>query len=55
VHIIASRRPVLDRLMADGFRPGLTPERPALGPMSTLTTSLLGALGNRESAVARVP
>jgi hypothetical protein len=55
VHIIASRRPVLDRLLADGFRRGLTPARPALGPMSSLTTTLLDALGNRESAIARVP
>jgi hypothetical protein len=55
VHIIASRRPVLDRLLADGFRRGLTPVRPALGPMSSLTTTILQALGNRESAVARVP
>jgi sulfatase-like protein len=55
VHIIASRRPVLDRLMAHGFQAGLTPARPALGPMNILTATLLEALGNRESAVARVP
>ncbi|HUC41559.1 MAG TPA: sulfatase-like hydrolase/transferase [Gemmatimonadales bacterium] len=55
VHIIASRRPVLDRLLAHGFRSGLTPSRPALGPMNTLTATLLEALGNREIAVARVP
>ena len=55
VHIIASRRPVLERLMTHGFRSGLTPARPALGPMNTLTPTLLEALGNRESAVARVP
>ena len=36
VHIIASRRQVLDRLMAQGFRAGLTPARPSLGPMQTL-------------------
>jgi hypothetical protein len=55
VHIIASRREVLNRLMAHGFRSGVTPARPALGPMKTLTTTLLEAFGNRESAVARVP
>jgi sulfatase-like protein len=55
VHIIASRRPVLDRLMAHGFQSGLTPGRPSLGPMNTLTSTLLEAFGNRESAVARVP
>ena len=55
VHIIASRRPVLDRLLAHGFRAGLAPARPVLGPMHTLTSTLLDAFGNRESAVARVP
>ena len=55
VHIITGRRPVLDRLMAHGFRSGLTPARPALGPMNTLTSTLLEAFGNRESAVARLP
>ena len=55
VHIIASRRPVLDRLLAHGFRTGLTPARPALGRMHTLTPALLEAFGDRESAVARAP
>jgi Sulfatase len=55
VHIIASRPAVLNRLRDHGFRPGLTPARPALGPMNALTPTLLEAFGNRESAVARVP
>ncbi|MSO62627.1 MAG: hypothetical protein EXQ50_11145 [Acidobacteria bacterium] len=55
VHVIASRRSVLDRLLGQGFRAGLTPARPVLGPMHTLTSTLLDAFGNRESAVARIP
>jgi Sulfatase len=55
VHVIASRRTVLNRLVDRGFRSGLTPARPALGPMNALTPMLLEAFGNRESAVARVP
>jgi hypothetical protein len=55
VHIIASRRAVLNRLIMKGFRSGPTPERPTLGPMNTLTSTLLDAFGDRESAVARVP
>jgi hypothetical protein len=55
VHVIASRRLVLDRLMAHGFRSGLTPARPALGPMRTLTSTLLEAFGNRHAEIARVP
>jgi phosphoglycerol transferase MdoB-like AlkP superfamily enzyme len=55
VHIIASRQLVLDRLIARGFRAGLAPSRPSLGPMNTLTSTLLAAFGNRESTVARVP
>jgi hypothetical protein len=55
VHVITSRKPVLDRLVAHGFRRGLTPARPALGPMQALTPMLLDVLGNREAPVARVP
>jgi hypothetical protein len=36
VHVIASRRQILDRLRARGFRAGLTPARPSLGHMHTL-------------------
>ena len=55
VHIITSRRQVLNRLIAQGFQSGLTPARPALGPMNALTSTLLDAFGTRESGVARVP
>jgi hypothetical protein len=55
VHIVTSRQPVLDRLRAHGFRTGLTPTRPTLGGIHTLTPVLLEAFGDRESAVARTP
>ena len=45
VHIIASRPQVLQRLEAHGFRPGLLPDRAALGPMHTLVPVLLDAFG----------
>jgi hypothetical protein len=38
-----------------GFRDGLVPERPTLGPMNMLTSTLLDAFGDRDSSVARVP
>jgi hypothetical protein len=43
VHVIAKRRDVLDRLVAHGFESGLTPHRPSLGKMHTLTPVLLDA------------
>jgi hypothetical protein len=48
VHVIANRNTVLERLVADGFRPGLQPGRPAIGRMHTLLTTLLEAFGDRE-------
>ncbi|MGC1457733.1 MAG: CDP-alcohol phosphatidyltransferase family protein [Steroidobacteraceae bacterium] len=36
VHVIASQPAILQALQADGFRPGLTPVRPAAGKMSAL-------------------
>jgi phosphatidylglycerophosphate synthase len=43
VHVIAKRRDVLDRLVSHGFQQGLTPHRPSLGKMHTLTPVLLEA------------
>jgi hypothetical protein len=48
VHVIASRRQVLDRLLARGFRTGLTPRRPSLGRMHELLPVLLDAFGSPE-------
>ena len=50
VHVIASRRALLDRLLAHGFRTGLAPTRPVLGRMHTLLPVLLDAFGDRESS-----
>ena len=47
VHVIASRPKVLERLMADGFRAGLTPARPSLAHMHQLLPMLLDAFGTR--------
>jgi hypothetical protein len=46
VHVVARRGAVADRLMARGFRAGITPQRPALGPMRALTPMLLDAFGS---------
>ena len=43
VHVIASRREVLDQLVAKGFRRGLTPSRPVLSHMHALLPILLDA------------
>ena len=44
VHVIASRPEILERLLARGFRAGLTPARPSLGRMHTLLPVLQDAL-----------
>jgi hypothetical protein len=43
VHVIASRRAVLERLQIYGFRPGFTPRRPLIGRMHKLLPVLLDA------------
>jgi hypothetical protein len=48
VHVITNRGQLLDRLMARGFRAGLSPQRPSLGGMHTLLPLLLEAFGERE-------
>ena len=52
VHVIANRRDILDLLVGQGFRDGMAPSRPSLGPMSTLTPILLDAFGSRDTANA---
>ena len=45
VHVVTSRAEILDALVARSFQRGLTPTRPALGPMHALLPMLLiGAL-----------
>jgi hypothetical protein len=58
VHVVASRRAILDRLLARGFHEGLAPARPALGRMHALLPILLDAFSGRQpsapsSALAR--
>jgi hypothetical protein len=48
VHVIASRRGVLDRLRQHRFREGLAPQRPAVARMDTLLPILLDAFGDAE-------
>ena len=48
VHIVASRPDVLDRLSSSGFRRGLAPVRPAIGPMHALGPMLLDAFGGAD-------
>jgi hypothetical protein len=43
VHVITSRRAVLDRLQIYGFREGVTPKRPVVGRMHRLLPVLLDA------------
>ncbi|MEO8677586.1 MAG: sulfatase-like hydrolase/transferase [Vicinamibacterales bacterium] len=43
VHVITSRRHVLDQLRAHGFRDGVTPARPAAGELHALVPTLLTA------------
>jgi hypothetical protein len=50
VHVIASRSEVLRRLQGHGFRPGLDPDRAAIGPMHTLVPVLLDAFGGAPEA-----
>ena len=43
VHVVTSRRAILEALVAHGFRAGLAPARPALGPLHELARLLLRA------------
>jgi phosphatidylglycerophosphate synthase len=53
VHIITSRRPLVDRLQHQGFRAGLEPARPAIGSMHGLLPTLIDAFGERQTLVRR--
>ncbi len=46
IHVITSRRTVLDRLRQRGFATGLTPRRPAVAKMHAVTPVLLDAFGD---------
>jgi hypothetical protein len=49
VHVITGRTSVVDRLLARGFRRGLTPARPTLARMHVLLPILLEAFGDPAS------
>jgi hypothetical protein len=49
VHVITAHPGILQSLQANGFRPGLTPMRPAAGQMSELGLWLLAAFGENNS------
>jgi len=56
VHVIASEPAILEALVADGFRPGLMPERAAAGKMSDLAPWMLAAFGaSRPAPQSRLP
>jgi hypothetical protein len=46
VHIVTSRRHIIDRLLAQGFRRGVMPARPSLGEMHELVEILLNAFAD---------
>ena len=48
VHVIASRRDVLDRLKQHGFNEGLAPRGPLVAKMNTLLPILLDAFGDPQ-------
>jgi len=48
VHVVASHRTLLDRLVSRGFRQGLQAEQPALSRMHALLPILLDAFGNHD-------
>jgi sulfatase-like protein len=48
VHVIARRKPILDRLVEHGFVAGITPARPALGRMHSLQPILLEAFSEKH-------
>jgi hypothetical protein len=50
VHVIASRPELLQPLMARGFVPGVTPQRPAVGNMNELLPMIAGAMDGKADA-----
>lgn len=50
VHLISWRGALQQKLLAEGFVPGLTPQRPVIGSMSDLTSILLRAFDSKTQA-----
>jgi hypothetical protein len=55
VHVFGRRGPILDRLSERGFRGGLDPHRPPIGPMHTLTAMFLEAFSGPAASATRYP
>jgi hypothetical protein len=53
VHVFGRRGPILDRLIEHGFRSGLEPHRPPIGPMHTLTSLFLESFSNDHNSLRR--
>jgi phosphoglycerol transferase MdoB-like AlkP superfamily enzyme len=51
VHVVASNAAILDRLIARGFHPGLSPPRQSIGRMHALGPVLLDAFGSSPAAI----
>jgi len=49
VHVFGRRGPILNRLIEEGFRQGLEPRRPPIGPMHALAPMLLEAFSTPTS------
>ena len=54
VHIISARPELLQRFLAQGFKPGLEPSLPRVGAMFDLTRVLMDAFDARASKTAQV-
>jgi hypothetical protein len=48
VHVFGRRGAILDRLIERGFRPGLEPHRPPIGPMHAVTPMFLEAFSSNH-------
>jgi hypothetical protein len=55
VHIVTNRPEIVQRLVARGFTPGMNPVRASLGPMHTLTRTLLDVFDPPVSVPATPP
>ena len=55
VHLITARTAVRDAMVAEGFTPGLTPQRPAVGGLPELTGMLLRAFDSGRSVPVASP
>jgi hypothetical protein len=53
IHVFGRRGPILDRLIEHGFRSGLEPHRPPIGPMHTLTSLFLESFSNDHNSLRR--